>query len=180
MICCFLYLFLSILYLLLYLLFLFSLYTHSFFFSIISSLYTHSFFLLYYIFSLYPLFISSLITSTFLSTLYIFFRIHIPHIFYRNFIDVNSLITIICVILYKHLWCKWCQVLNYICGCMLKCICCVLKCICGCVLKCMHSCMLKFFTLTYTKHNNNKKHKTEDWLWNIQQRAYAHVQLNSM
>lgn len=160
MICCFLYLFLSILYLLLYLLFLFS-------------LYTHSFFLLYYIFSLYPLFISSLITSTFLSTLYIFFRIHIPHIFYRNFIDVNSLITVICVILYKHLWCKWCQVLNYICGCMLKCI-------CDCVLKCMHSCMLKFSTLTYTKHNNNKKHKTEDWLWNIQQRAYAHVQLNSM
>ena len=159
MICCFLYLFLSILYLLLYLLFLFS-------------LYTHSFFLLYYIFSLYPLFVSSLITSTFLSTLYIFFRIHIPHIFYRNFIDVNSLITVICVILYKHLWYEWCQVLNYICGCMLKCICCVLKCI--------HSCMLKFFTLTYTKHNNNKKHKTEDWLWNIQQRAYAHVQLNSM
>ena len=172
MICCFLYLFLSILYLLLYLLFLFSLYTHSFFFSIISFLYTHSFFLLYYIFSLYPLFVSSLITSTFLSTLYIFFRIHIPRIFYRNFIDVNSLITVICVILYKHLWYEWCQVLNYICGCMLKCICSVLK--------CMHSCMLKFFTLTYTKHNNNKKHKTEDWLWNIQQRAYAHVQLNSM
>jgi len=160
MICCFLYLFLhlflSILYLLLYLLFLFS-------------LYTHSFFLLYYIFSLYPLFVSSLITSTFLSTLYIFFRIHISHIFYRNFIDVNSLITVICVILYKHLWYEWCQVLNYICGC-------VLKYICDCVLKCM----LKFFTLTYTKHNNNKKHKTEEWLWNIQQRAYAHVRLNSM
>lgn len=174
MICCFLYLFLhlflSILYLLLYLLFLFS-------------LYTHSFFLLYYIFSLYPLFVSSLITSTFLSTLYIFFRIHISHIFYRNFIDVNSLITVICVILYKHLWYEWCQVLNCICGCMLKCIYSVLKCICDCVLKCMHSCMLKFFTLTYTKHNNNnnnKKHKTEEWLWNIQQRAYAHVRLNSM
>ena len=150
MICCFLYLFLSILYLLLYLLFLFSLYTHSFFFSIISFL-------------------------------YIFFRIHIPDIFYRNFIDVNSLITVICVILYKHLWYEWCQVLNYICGWMLKCICSVLKCICDCVLKCIHSCMLKFFTLTYTKHNNNnKKHKTEEWLWYIQQRAYAHVRLNSM
>ena len=126
----------------------------------------------FYIFSFYFLFIP---------TLYIFFRIHIPDIFYRNFIDVNSLITVICVILYKHLWCKWCRVLNYICGCMLKCICSVLKCICDCVLKCIHSCMLKFFTLTYTKHNNNnKKHKTEEWLWNIQQRAYAHVRLNSM
>ena len=158
MICCFLYLFLhlflSILYLLLYLLFLFSLYTNSFFFSF------------YFLF---------------IPTLYIFFRIHIPDIFYRNFIDVNSLITVICVILYKHLWYEWCQVLNYICDWMLKCICSVLKCICDCVLKCIHSCMLKFFTLTYTKHNNNnKKHKTEEWLWNIQQRAYAHVRLNSM
>ena len=133
---------------------------------------------------LYLLFLFSLYTHSFffsiISFLYIFFRIHIPDIFYRNFIDVNSLITVICVILYKHLWCKWCQVLNYICGCMLKCICSVLKCICDCVLKCMHSCMLKFFTLTYTKHNNNKRHKTEEWLWNIQQRAYAHVRLNSM
>ena len=124
---------------------------------------------------LYLLFLFSLYTHS----LYIFQNSY-SHIFYRNFIDVNSLITVICVILYKHLWYEWCQVLNYICGCMLKCICCVLKCICDCALKCMHSCMLKFFTLTYTKHNNNKKHKTEDWLWNIQQRAYAHVQLNSM
>ena len=142
MICCFLYLFLHLFLSILYLLL---------YLLFLFSLYTHSFF-----FSI-------------ISFLYIFFRIHIPDIFYRNFIDVNSLITVICVILYKHLWCKWCHVLNYICGWMLKCI-------CDCVLKCM----LKFFTLTYTKHNNNKKHKTEEWLWNIQQRAYAHVQLNSM
>ena len=133
---------------------------------------------------LYLLFLFSLYTHSFffsiISFLYIFFIIHIPDIFYRNFIDVNSLITVICVILYKHLWYEWCQVLNYICGWMLKCICSVLKCICDCVLKCMHSCMPKFFPLTYTKHNNNKKHKTEEWLWNIQQRAYAHVRLNSM
>lgn len=133
---------------------------------------------------LYLLFLFSLYTHSFffsiISFLYIFFIIHIPDIFYRNFIDVNSLITVICVILYKHLWYEWCQVLNYICGWMLKCICSVLKCICDCVLKCMHSCMPKFSPLTYTKHNNNKKHKTEEWLWNIQQRAYAHVRLNSM
>lgn len=153
MICCFLYLFLHLFLSILYLLL---------YLLFLFSLYTHSFF-----FSI-------------ISFLYIFFRIHIPDIFYRNFIDVNSLITVICVILYKHLWYEWCQVLNCICGCMLKCIYSMLKCICDCVLKCIHSCMLKFFILTYTKHNNNKKHKTEEWLWNIQQRAYAHVRLNSM
>ena len=97
---------------------------------------------------LYLLFLFSLYTHSFffsiISFLYIFFIIHIPDIFYRNFIDVNSLITVICVILYKHLWYEWCQVLNYICDWMLKCIYSVLKCICDCVLKCIHSCMLKF------------------------------------